>query len=304
MTLHRIFKEAQKNRTEESKNLDLKTLCDTIAEKAGWHTVYVPNNRSKVKDRVKYKRAFDTVLFCELLCRFEKKILQQFALTNVLNNENASEKAYDCILRFLGTYKPDEAKTPSACTSRMLLSIRQRAIEANYEENTRYNLDSTKVEVKDENGELFGYKVLNHSTRKIYIQTKNGHIEEEVIEVAERTGVRDPDWKCHVEISLDATYRIGKDQSEKSLGDIIEDTAYTQRLVYREELEYLEDKYADNETQKILLRLLVEFGQKCTPAKLLKEYVEVTGEPEKKAKSVVYEFYRTLKEKLLCKVRA
>lgn len=295
----RLFVEAEGKRTEFSKKLGLKELCDLMAEKAGWHTVYVPNNRSKVKDRVKYSQKFDDTLFCELLCRFKDKIYQQFMLTNSIRHQGATFKIYDCILRFMGTYKPNLVERDNQIVSRMLLSIRQRAIECNFEEDTKYNLDSTRVYVTDQSGKLVGFKQLHQKGKDFDYIPCEGYTEEDVKKAAEISGVRDPDRVCHIEVSLSSEIKIGKNGESKQLADVLPDNSSVNSMDYKLELEDLKDRYAETENQRLLIDILVSNGRQMKPAALLREFIEETKLDAKAAKKEVYEFFGFLKSALV-----
>lgn len=294
----RLFIEAEGKRTEESRKLSLKELCDTMAMKAGWHTVYVPNNRSKVKDRVKYTGQFDDCLFSELLCRFKDKIYQQFMLTNSIRHQGATFKIYDCVLRFMGTYKPHLVERDNQIVSRMLLSIRQRAIECNFEEDTRYNLDSTRVYVTDQSGQLVGFKVLHQKGRGFDYVPCDGYTEEDVKKAAEISGVRDPDRVCHIEVSLSSEIKVGKNGETRTLADTIPDNSAVNSMDYKLDLEDLKDRYAETDHQRLLIDILVSSDRMMKPAALLREFMEETKLDAKVAKKVVYEFFGFLKEAL------
>lgn len=263
--ISKLFKNAEEMRTEESRKMSLKELCDKMALDAGWHTVYVPNNRSKVKDRVKYSKSLDEHLFCELLVRFEKKIYQQFIDRDGIYMEQAPSKIFDCALRFMNSYNPNLCNSDAQIVNRMCTSIRQRAIECHFEEYTKYNFDGINANEKSEDQE-------NPNKR---------------------------DWRCAVNISLQSTFKIGKNGDEKTLESILEDTNYSRNIGYQSDLAELMEKYASTDYQKLLLEILISEGKKMTPAKLLREFKEETNLPEKEVKNIVYNFYHNLKNKLI-----
>lgn len=273
--ISKLFSDAEALRTEESMKMSLKELCDKMAYEAGWHTVYVPNNRSKVKDRVKYSKPLNEHLFCELLSRFKKKILQQFVDRDAIKMEQATSKIYDCVLRFMHSYNPNMCNNDSQITNRMCTSIRQRAIECHFEEHTRYNFDGINM----------GQRCRDESVRI-----------EDLAERAEKlANIREHDWRCAVNVSLQSTFRVGKNGDEKTIESILEDTESKNRVEYSFELKELMEKYATDDNQKLLLEILVSEGRKMSPSKLLKEFIEETNLPEKEAKPIVYDFFRSLK---------
>lgn len=297
-----LFNQAESYRTEESKKLEAKELCDKMAYEAGWHTVYTPSNRSKVKDKVAYERSFNSILFSELLCRYKKPIIKAFGATGALDLEKTEEKIYDVILRFMGTYNPEKTVCNSQITTRMSLSIRQRAIECNYESHTLYSYDSTKINVKDESGRIVGIKYLSMDN-KIHFKSTSEYSDKEVEEISKEMKTPNPDWRCCKEVSMNSTIKIGKNQDEKALEDYIQAEDDFEKAEFRQdyetELSDLENKYASTDSQKTLLRILVDLGEKTSPAKLLKIYIEETGKEELQAKKEVYKFYKTLKARLL-----
>lgn len=291
----KLFNQAESFRTEESRALGYKELCDKMAYEAGWHTVYVPNNRSKVKDRVKYSRPFNNILFFELLSRYKNPIIKQFANAGSLDSEKTEEKIYDVILRFMGTYNPEKVIADAQITSRMSLSIRQRAIECNFESNSIHSIDSSKVSIKNDKGELIGYHVLSQEGKRYFISL-DGHSEQEVKECSKNFAK--PDWRCRQNVSLESTVRVGKDQDEKSLIDYIPDENSFREVEFKEDVKDLEERFTSTESQKLLLNLLIEIGERTSPAKLLAEYVKETGVDAALAKKEVYKFYSNLKAKL------
>lgn len=262
-----LFAEAETLRTHETKEMSLLDLCNLMAEKAGWHTVYVPNNRSKVKDCVRYHHKFDDSLICELLCRFKGKIIQQFLLTKGLYRDSAPSKIYDCVFRFMSTYKPSMVTRDSQIVNRLLLSIKQRAIECNYEEHTAYyytrKLDSSNKPVLNEKG---NYEMFPHLS------------------------------------SLSQPIHMKNDSTPTTLESLIEDTSIEAKLSYSYELSELEETYTSSEKQKILLNILVSEGALMTPVKLYKEYFAETGDTSLTKKEVVL-FFENLKKKLAATVR-
>lgn len=294
-----LFNQAESFRTEESRKLGLKELCDRMAEEAGWHTVYVPNNRSKVKDRVKYKRSFNNTLFFELLSRYKRPIIKQFSLTGSLDSEQTEEKIYDVILRFMGTYNPGKVVADAQITTRMSLSIRQRAIECNFESNSVRSTDSSRVNIKNEDGEVIGYHVLSPKGERYFIALE-GYTEEEVEEASKNFAK--PDWRCRQNISLDSTIKVGKNQDEKVLSDYIPTPESQNTYEFERDVQDLEEEFAKTTSQKVLLRLLIEIGEKTSPSKLLKEYVLETGQDIDEAKKEVYKFYTSLKKGLLSRI--
>lgn len=298
-----LFNQAESFRTEESKSMGLKDLCDKMAYQAGWHTEYTPSNRSKVKDKVKYLRAFDNTLFCELLCRYKKPILVQFQRTNSLNLDKTSEKIYDVILRFMYTYNPTKIVCNAQVTSRMSLSIRQRAIECNFESNTKYTMDSTNVYIKDADGNIIGRKYKDRSGLVLYETLSENYTKEQIIELADKKKSPTPDWRCHKEVSLDAPVISGSLDEKRVLGDVIADPNKNpeEAAADADEIRTLEKEYTNSETQKIFLRILMEFGSKASPKKLLDEYLAETGADPEKAKKEVFKFYKNLKQALSLK---
>lgn len=296
-----LFTQAESFRTDETRKMSHKELCDTMAEKAGWHTVYTPSNKSKIKDKVHYERPFDNSLFFELLCRFKTKIIQQFSKTECLDHDTAPDKVLDCIMRFMNTYSPEKTVSNAQVTSRMLLSIRQRAIECNFEEKTRNSFDSSRLQVKL-NGKHVGWKVLDEKTNKVrYESLEDDYTPEDIEKIAKETNVGVVDWRCRVQVSLSSTMKVGKNCDEKKLEDYIEDTNYQRSMEYKEDLQALEETYTKDESQKILLRILVDLGasRQVTPNVLLKEYIAETGEDRAKAKEKVFSFYTKLRARLL-----
>lgn len=299
--VEQLFKQAESYRTEESKALSLKELCDKMAYQAGWYTEYTPSNRSKVKDKVKYKRAFDNILYCELLCRYKKPIVVQFGRTNSLNLEKTLDKIYDVVLRFMYTYNPDKVTHNAQVTSRMSLSIRQRAIECNFESNTKFTLDSANIYIKDKDGNIIGRKYKDKKGPIRYESFSPDYTSEQLEELSKDIKSK-PDWRCHKEISLDTPISF-KDDSSKTLGDVL---AAPEKSPYQyaeeiDEIECLEREYTNSETQKILLRILMDFGSKASPKKLLDEYLAETGVAPEKAKREVFKFYKNLKQSLALK---
>ena len=295
----KLFSQAESFRTDESRKMGYKELCDKLAYEAGWHTVYTPNNRSRVKDKVKYDRAFNDILFFELLSRYKMPILKQFSYAGALDSEKTEEKIYDVILKFMGTYNPEKVVADAQITSRMSLSIRQRAIECNFESNTVYNSDSSKVTIKNDKGDVVGYHMLSQQGQRYFVAL-DGYTEEEVAELSKN--FQKPDWRCRQNVSLDSTIKIGKNQDEKTLADYIPGEDAFKEVEYDSDVEDLEKRFTSSDSQKILLRLLIEIGEKTSPSKLLAEYVRETGAEASEAKKEVYKFYSNLKLKLQAKL--
>lgn len=297
----RLFNQAESFRTVESREFGLKELCDKMAYEAGWHTVYTPGNRSKIKDKVHYDRAFNDILFFELLSRFKKPIIKQFGIAGSLDSEKTEEKIYDVILRYMSSYNPDKVVSNSMVTARMVMSIRQRAIECNFESNTINSVDSSKVNVKNENGEIIGLYCLSPKGSR-YFTAFDGHTVEEVERVAKEQKIQKPDWRCRQCISLESTIKVGKNQDEKSLEDYLAAEDQYEKAEFKADYENdmidLENKYANNDSQKILLRILIDLGEKTSPAKLLNEYAKEIGKPAEDCKKEVFSFYRKLKIRL------
>ena len=285
----KLFSQAESFRTNESRKMGYKELCDKLAYDAGWHTVYTPNNRSRVKDKVKYDRAFNDILFFELLSRYKMPILKQFSYAGALDSEKTEEKIYDVILKFMGTYNPEKVVADAQITSRMSLSIRQRAIECNFESNTVYNSDSSKVTIKNDKGDVVGYHMLSQQGQRYFVAL-DGYTEEEVAELSKN--FQKPD----------STIKIGKNQDEKTLADYIPGEDAFKDVEYDSDVEDLEKRFTSSDSQKILLRLLIEIGEKTSPSKLLAEYVRETGAEASEAKKEVYKFYSNLKLKLQAKL--
>lgn len=288
----KLFKDAEAMRTEESRNMTLKELCDKMAYDAGWHTVYVPNNRSKVKDRVKYSKPLNEHLFCELLVRFQAKIIQQFLDRDGLKMEQAPSKIYDCALRFMNSYNPTMCKNDSQITNRMCTSIRQRAIECHFEEHTRYNFDGINMgqRCRDERARL--QQLAEFEANATEEGEPMGFAESVIRNVKP---IREHDWRCAINVSLQSTFRVGKNGDERTLESVLEDTEVAARMDYSIELKELMEKYATNEHQKLLLEILVSEGRKMSPSKLLKEFISDTQLPEKEARPIVYDFFKNLK---------
>ena len=300
-TIKQLFNEAESYRTPESRALGLKELCDKMAYLAGWHTEYTPSNRSKVKDKVKYDRAFDNILFCELLCRYKKPILVQFNRTNSLNHEKTLDKIYDVVLRFMHTYNPEKTVCNAQITSRMSLSIRQRAIECNFESYTKFNTDSTNVFIKDAEGIIIGRKYKDSKKGIQYEVLDSTYTLDQLKELSKNLKTPTPDWRCHKEVSLDAPIATNNSGDSQTLGDVLYSSTRSPHDLVEEEdtIECLEKRYTSNETQKVFFRLLLELGSKASPKKLLDEYIAETSADPEKAKTEVFKFYKQLKKQLI-----
>lgn len=251
------FRMAHETRKPELKFVPLTELMKSAALEAGWHLEHIDNLQNKNKDAVRYDKPFSSIVTAELSCRLQKSIMK------LLQKKDTSSLPIDSyigwgIFNFIKSYKPDVHNTDEKILQAAYNSVKCKLDQLSRKEFFRYRPHHKALVLQTE-----GYDQL-----KIEIESSGG-TKEDAEKVKKYGYINSPkEVSIHTPIG-------GKDgEDSKELGDTISSsTSPLDEVVYQDEVEDLVEKYAEDEVQGQIIRILIEASNsgKVRPGDLREE---------------------------------